>query len=120
MSGQDPFNKNQSMNSTRHMTHNLSKRSNILTENKTATPITLDYANIPMPKETPNWHQSAATWRHTSHKHSFSRNRRFSDPHCNYSDFISPKIPSSLSAKSCTFGRGTRKPISTVILRNAK
>ena len=74
-----------------------------------------------MPKEDPIWNQSSATWRHTSHKYSFSRGERFHQNPLNYSDILEPSLPSSLHpAKSCTFGKGHRRPISEVVLRNAK
>jgi hypothetical protein len=73
-----------------------------------------------MPKEQARWNQSSATWRHTTHKYSFSKDSRFKDSPAYYSDILEPQIPTSLTSKSCTFGKGTRKPISAVILRNAK
>lgn len=74
-----------------------------------------------MPKEHPRWNQSAATWRNTSHKYSFSKDSRFKESSFYYSDIIQPQIPTSLNSnKSCTFGKGIKKPISAIILRNAK
>ena len=72
-----------------------------------------------MPKESPKWNQSTATWRHTSHKYSFSKDSRFKDSPPYYTDILEPQIPSSLTSRSCTFGKGTKKPISVVTLRNA-
>jgi hypothetical protein len=73
-----------------------------------------------MPKEHPKWNQSVSTWRHTSHKYSFSRDSRFKNNSLYYTDIIEPQIPNTISNKSCTFGKGNKRPISTVILRNAK
>lgn len=73
-----------------------------------------------MQKESPQWNHSAATWRNTSHKYSFSKDNRFKDTSFYYSDIIEPEIPSTLASKTCTFGKGSRKPISQIILRNAK
>lgn len=112
--------KNQSMISTHHMSCNQSKASNFYSEVRPSkTPLT-NYAHIPMLKETPRWNQSSATWRHTAKRYSFSKDSRFKDESFNYSDIIEPQIPSFISSKSCTFGKGNRKPISEVVLRNAK
>ena len=73
-----------------------------------------------MPKEAPKWNQSSTTWRHTSHKYSFSKDNRFKDSPPYYTDILEPQIPSSITSKSCTFGKGNKKPISVVTLRNAK
>lgn len=73
-----------------------------------------------MPKETPKWNQSATTWRHSTHKYSFSKDNRFKENCSYYSDILKPQIPSTLTPRSCSFGKGTRKPISDVVLRNAK
>lgn len=80
----------------------------------------LEYADQPMPKDVPRWNQSASTWRHTSHRYSFSQDQRFRTKKHYYSDLIEPQLPSTNLNKSCTFGKGHRAPISEVILRNAK
>lgn len=80
----------------------------------------LRYADKPLPKDVPRWGQSAATWRNTSHRYSFSRDDRFRTKKYSYSDIIEPELPTTNHNKSCTFGKGNRKPISEVILRNAK
>lgn len=72
----------------------------------------LEYADKPMPKELPRWTQSAATWRHTSHRYSFSKDSRFKDQKFYYSDILEPDLPPTNNFKSCTFGKGNRKPIS--------
>jgi hypothetical protein len=120
MSFKDRVQKNQSMNSTHHMSCNQSYTSNFNSEQRPNTTALLSYAHIPMPKQHPKWNQSATTWRHTSHKYSFSKDSRFKDYTVNYSDIIEPQLPNSLTSKSCTFVKGTKKPISVVILRNAK
>lgn len=73
-----------------------------------------------MQKEHPRWNQSSATWRHASHQFSFSKDSRFKDSPPYYSDIIEPQIPNTITGKSCSFGSGTRRPISNVVLRNAK
>lgn len=82
--------------------------------------VLLEYAHQPMQKELPRWTQSASTWRHTSYRYSFSKDRRFKDEQLNYSDILEPTLPSTNNNKSCSFGKGIRKPISEVVLRNAK
>jgi hypothetical protein len=73
-----------------------------------------------MNKDRADFNQSTATWRHTSHQYSFAKGKRFKDNTPYYSDIIEPKIGTTLTSKSCTFGKGTRRPISNVVLRNAK
>jgi len=114
----DNYAKNQSMNSTHYLSHNQSNLTNQHAQERPNTSFT--YAHIPMSKDAPDWNQSSATWRHTSPKHSFSRDRRFRDHPLYYSDIIEPQIPSSINSKTCTFGKGHRRPISEVVLRNAK
>lgn len=80
----------------------------------------LEYADRPFTKEVPRWNQSSSTWRHASHRYSFSRDDRFRTKKYYYTDIIEPELPSTNHHKSCTFGKGGRKPISEVILRNAK
>lgn len=48
----------------------------------------LPYANLPLNKDTPRWNQSSSTWRHTSHRYSFSRDDRFRDNKIYYSDIL--------------------------------
>ena len=102
------------------MSCNQSHATNFYSDHRPNTTVLLSYAHIKMPKETPRWTQSATTWRHTSHKYSFSKDSRFKDSPAYYTDILEPKISSSLTSKSCTFGKGTKKPISVVTLRNAK
>jgi hypothetical protein len=73
-----------------------------------------------MPKESPQWNQSSTTWRHSSQKYSFSKDTRFKDSPPYYTDILKPELPSTITSKSCTFGKGDKKPISVVTLRNAK
>ena len=108
------------MISTHHMSCNQSQRTNFYSENRPNTSVLLSYAHIKMPKEAPKWNQSSTTWRHTSHKYSFSKDNRFKDSPPYYTDILEPQIPSSITSKSCTFGKGNKKPISVVTLRNAK
>jgi hypothetical protein len=68
----------------------------------------------------PLWRQSASTWRHASPRFSFSKDSRFKDFKCSHLDIQKLELPSSLRSKSCTFGKGTRRPISVITLRNAK
>lgn len=120
MSSPDKIRKNQSMNSTHYMSGNQSYSTNFYHEAKGNRSVMLSYAHIPMRKEPARWNQSAATWRNTSHKYSFSKDDRFKESSFYYTDIIEPQIPTSITSKSCTFGKGNKKPISTVILRNAK
>jgi hypothetical protein len=67
-------------------THNISfNQSQITTnnlfyqDNRKNYSVALIYADLPFDKVTPNWNQSSATWRNTSHKYSFSKDRRFKD-----------------------------------------
>jgi len=121
MSSQDRFRKNQSMNSTHHMSCNHSNTTNFYIGNKPKTATVVNYSRIPIPKECPRWTQSASTWRHTSHKYGFSKDSRFKDNSSYCSDIIEPHLPSSINSnKSCTFGKGNKRPISVVVLRNAK
>lgn len=120
MASVDRVKKNQSMISTHHMSCNQSHATNFYDEHRPNTSVLLSYSHIPMPKERPKWNQSASTWRHTSHKYSFSKDNRFKDSPAYYSDILKPEIPTSLASKSCTFGKGNKKPISSVVLRNAK
>ena len=50
----------------------------------------LIYARKPYSKETPRWNQSSSTWRHTSHRYSFSRDDRFRTKKYYYNDIIEP------------------------------
>lgn len=120
MTSQERLGKNQSMNSTHHMSYNQSQATNFYQEGRPNTSVLLSYAHLPMAKDTPRWNQSSATWRHTSPHFSFSKDNRFRDHSLNYSDILEPQIPSTNANKSCTFGKGTRRPISNVVLRNAK
>lgn len=120
MSSEDRFRKNQSMISTHHMSCNQSHATNFYTENRPNTSVLLSYAHIKMPKESPKWNQSSTTWRHTSQKYSFSKDSRFKEHTPYYTDILEPQIPTSLTSKSCTFGKGNKKPISVVTMRNAK
>jgi len=120
MASQERFKKNQSFTSTHHVSYNQSYATNLEESSRPHTAVLLNYAHISMPKDTAKWNQSATTWRHTSHKHSFSKDSRFKDNPPYYSDILKPEIPSSLGPKSCSLGKGTKKPISDVVLRNAK
>lgn len=120
MSRDDRVRKNQSMISTHHMSCNQSHATNFYSQHRPNTSVLLSYSHIPMPKERVKWSQSASTWRHTSQNYSFSKDNRFKDSPPYYTDIIEPQIPTSLASKSCTFGKGNKRPISTVILRNAK
>ena len=82
--------------------------------------VDLIYANKPMSKDTPRWNQSAATWRNTSPRYSFSKDERFRTRKYYYSDVIEPELPTTRSSISCTFGKDDKKPISVSVLRNAK
>ena len=108
-------------------THNISVNQSQITtnnlffqDNKKNHSVALIYADLPYDKVTPDWNQSSATWRNTSHKYSFSKDKRFKDYRVEYSDIIEPQIPTTRSSKSCTFGKGKKRPISEIILRNAK
>ena len=120
MSSMSKFRKNHSLNSTHHMSCNQSYATNFQGDLQQNQSVMLNYAHIPMQKVVPRWNQSASTWRHTSHKYSFSKDSRFKEPEVYYTDILKPEIPSSLTNKYCTFGKGVKKPISTVVLRNAK
>ena len=110
-----------SMHSTHHMSCNHSYATHFSPEGRPGSSVLQNYAHLSMPKEDPRWNQSSATWRHTPHKYSFSRGERFHQSQLAYSDILEPSIPSSFNpAKSCTFGKGHRRPISEVVLRNAK
>jgi hypothetical protein len=74
MSSTNEIKKNQSFNSTNHVTCNQSHATNFYSGNKIADSLIVNYADIPMEKITPRWNQSASTWRHTSHKYSFAKN----------------------------------------------
>jgi hypothetical protein len=68
------------MLSTQHMSCNQSYTTNFFNnENKLNMSALLKYADLPLEKTTPRWNQSAATWRNTSHKYSFSKDSRFKD-----------------------------------------
>lgn len=122
-SSSERFRKNQSMNSTHHMSCNHSHATNFFPEgalHSNANECLLCYSHIPMSKDCARWNQSAATWRHTAKKYSFSKDQRFKQSSFYHTDIIEPQIPSSLSSKSCTFGKDIKKPISVIVLRNAK
>jgi hypothetical protein len=68
----------------------------------------------------PLWGQSSSTWRHGSPRYSFSKDPRFNTPKASHLDIQKLELPSTLRSKSCTFGKGNKKPISTIVLRNAK
>ena len=72
-----------------------------------------------MKKETPDWNQSSATWRNSSPKYAFPKGDRFNTQRAAHLDIIQPEIPSTKSPVYCTFGKGKRRPISIVALRNA-
>lgn len=76
------------MNSTHHMSCNQSNATGFYSLNKQNKTALLNYAHIAMPKEHPRWNQSAATWRNTSHKYSFSKDGRFKDSSFYYNDII--------------------------------
>ena len=82
--------------------------------------VDLIYAKKPMSKDTPRWNQSTATWRHHSPRYSFSKDQRFRTRKHYYNDIMELEIPSTRSSISCTFGKDNKKPISEVIMRNAK
>jgi hypothetical protein len=112
--------KPQSMNSTHHMSCNYSYASHFSPEGRAGSAVLPNYAHLPLRKEDPRWAQSSATWRHTAHKYSFSRQDRFRESPLSHSDILQPTLPSTLNPKACTFGKGNRRPISEVVLRNAK
>ena len=120
MLGAERATKNQSMISTHHMSCNHSHPSGFYSDKRPNTSALLSYAHINMPKESPKWNQSASTWRHTSHRYSFSKDNRFKDSPPYYTDIIHPQFPSTMTSKTCTFGKDVKKPISCVLLRNAK
>lgn len=68
----------------------------------------------------PLWNQSSSTWRYTSPRYSFSKDSRFKADKASHLDIQQLELPSSLRSKSCTFGKGSRCPISVVTMRNAK
>ena len=82
--------------------------------------VDLLYANKPLSKDIPRWNQSATTWRHTSHRYSFSKDDRFHTRKYYHSGIIEPELPSTRSSITCTFGKDEKKPISLTVLRNAK
>lgn len=91
--------------STAQISGNMSARTGLgfETQKKTAQ---LSYADIPMNKDLPNWNQSAATWRNTSHRYSFSKSKRFQNAKLNYLDIGEPVLPSTQTKITCTFGKG--------------
>lgn len=117
---QERISKNQSMASTYHISCKQSHATHFPYSDRPNTSVLLSYAHLSLPKEQPKWNQSATTWRHSSHRYSFSKESRFKDHSSYHSDILKPEIPTTLTTRSCTFGRGAKTPISTVILRNAK
>lgn len=84
--------KNKSMVSTQHMSCNQSHATNFFYDNAKPNDKTvlLEYANLPYKKIPPRWNQSSSTWRHTSHRYSFSKDSRFKDYKVNYTDILKP------------------------------
>lgn len=70
--------KDSSMLST-HISKNQSARQSGFFDAEMRKSAILLYADKPMSKELPRWTQSASTWRHTSHRYSFSKDSRFKD-----------------------------------------
>lgn len=68
--------KNKSNLSTMHMSNHMSACTGKESEDKNNPP-PLYYASIPMKKDLPDWNHSSATWRHSSHRYSFSKDSRF-------------------------------------------
>ena len=87
--------KNKSMLSTQNMSCAQSYATNFYNDQKANKSALLEYADIPFEKITPRWNQSAATWRNTSHKYSFSKDSRFKDYKVEYTDIIEPEIPTT-------------------------
>ena len=73
-----------------------------------------------MTKDKPDWGQSASTWRHTSLSHKFSKTKRFSNDKASHTDIIEIEHPPTNNKVACTFGKGKKRPISVVVMRNAK
>ena len=117
MSFHNRFHKNVSMTSTNHMSHNSTY---FYSTQRPHSKVPNCYAHLPMPKDHAQWNQSATTWRHSPHKYSFSKDSRFKDNHSYYNGILEPEIRGTLCSKSCTLGKGKKKPISEVVLRNAK
>ena len=109
---------NASMISTLNNSRNYSAR----TRPQTSTPNrpNLLYANKPFKKETVQWNQSTSTWRNTSPRITFPKDSRFKTSEAYSLDIIEPEVVDTKSKKTCTFGRGNKKPISDLVLRNAK
>ena len=82
--------------------------------------VNLLYANKPFKKSTIKWNQSVSTWRNGTPQISFSKEKRFRTSKAYSLDIIEPEVVDTKSKKTCTFGRGNRKPISDIVLRNAK
>ncbi len=78
------------MLSTQNISFNHSHATNFYNDNKQNKSVFLEYADTPFEKTTPRWNQSAATWRNTSHKYSFSKDSRFKDYRVEYTDIIEP------------------------------
>ena len=93
---------------TRHYIQNEGKRANLL------------YASKPFKKDTIKWNQSVSTWRNATPKISFSKDQRFRTTQPYSLDIIEPEVVDTKSKKTCSFGSGKKKPISDVVLRNAK
>ena len=108
-----------SMNST-HMSMHRTQQWNANDDDLLMANNNLSYAGIPMKKETPGWNQSSSTWRHTSPKFAFPKGDTFKKDKASHLDIIQPEIPTTKSPVACTFGKGRRRPISIVTLRNAK
>lgn len=89
MSSHDHHRKTKSMNSTQHMSYTQSYTTTFyLSARKSHNHTILNYAHIPMLKDPPRWNQSAATWRHSSRKHSFTKDIRFKENSLYYTDII--------------------------------
>lgn len=103
------FMKDNSMVST-HISKNNQSGSGFFSP--TNKKVSLPYADVPINKDVPKWNQSSSTWRHTSHRYSFSKEDRFRDKKLYYSDILEPDLGSTNQNKSCTFGKGNKRPIS--------
>ena len=81
--------KNKTNQSTTHISNNISSRTGAVLDDKDYPP-DLYYASLPIEKRRPDWNQSASTWRHSSHRYSFSKDSRFKDPSLTHMDILEP------------------------------
>lgn len=111
--------KNQSFASTFYPTNNNSTSNGITIKNRPQT-ASLPYSNKPLRKSVIAWNQSSSTWRNSTKRYSFSKEKRFKTTAPNCLDILEPEMPDTKSKKSCSFGKGNKKPISENTLRNAR